>query len=221
VAAALPRLYLVTDRRLAGAAGRSLEEMVAAALGGLPVGAALVQLREKDLAGGELAALGARVLAVCRARGARLLVNDRLDVALAIGADGVHLPEAGLPVEAARRVAPAGFLVGRSVHGAVGAAAAATAGADLVLCGPVWPTPSKAGLGEPLGESALADAARAVAAARPATCLFAIGGVDQPGRAQAARAAGAHGVAAIRAWLTAADPAAAAAALPRAVGGVG
>jgi thiamine-phosphate pyrophosphorylase len=151
---------------------------------------ALVQVREKHLAGRALLALVTRVVAM----GARVLVNDRLDVALAAGASGVQLPERGLPVGDARALAPRPFLVGASRHDLDGARAAAAAGADLIVLGPIWETPGK---GAPLGLAAL-TAARADLPAHVELC--AIGGIDSPERAAAAAAAGADRVAAIRAY---------------------
>jgi thiamine-phosphate pyrophosphorylase len=218
---ALGRLYLIADPIASrGAAGdRDICVVVEAALAGVPAGAMLVQLRARELGGGALLALARRLRAITAGRGALLLVNDRLDVALAAGADGVHLPEHGLDVAAVRAVAGPDFLVGVSRHSAGDAAAAARAGADLIVCGPVWPTPSKPGAA-PLGLDALARAAAGIAAARApgrSAHLFALGGVDRPERARAARAAGAHGIASIRGFCAAADPAAAAAALYAAV----
>ncbi|HWN67399.1 MAG TPA: thiamine phosphate synthase [Haliangium sp.] len=214
---ALGRLYLITDQRAAG--DRDLDDVVEAALAAVPAGAMLIQLRARDLGAGDLLALARRLRAITARRGALLLVNDRLDVALAAGADGVHLPERGLDVAAVRAVAGPDFLVGVSRHSAGDAAAAARAGADLIVCGPVWPTPSKPGA-VPLGVEALAEAAAGVAAGvapgRSAR-LFALGGVDTPARARAARAAGAHGVASIRALCAAEDPGAAAASMFAAV----
>jgi thiamine-phosphate pyrophosphorylase len=208
----LPRLVLVTDRL--AAAPRMLGDVVAAALAGVPAGAALVQLREKDLGGGELLALARHLRQVAAARGCALLVNDRLDVALAVGAAGVHLPEQGLPVAAARQLTGPDFVVGASVHDPAAAIAAAAAGASFVVLGPIHTTPSKASFGAPLGAAALAAAATRAAASCP---VFAIGGIDSPARARAARVAGAHGVAVIRAVMSAADPTTAAAALYEAV----
>lgn len=213
---ALGRLYLITDQSATG--GRDLGAVVEAALAGVPAGALLVQLRAPELGAGALLALARRLRAITAARGALLLVNDRLDVAIAVGADGVHLPERGLDIATVRAVAGPDFLVGVSRHSAGDAAAAARAGADLVVCGPVWPTPSKPGA-TPLGLDALAQAAAGVAGEAAGrspgrrTRLYALGGVDTPERARAARAAGAHGVASIRAFCAAADPGAAAAAM--------
>lgn len=213
----LGRLYLITDRRAAG--HRDLETVLDAALGALPPGAALVQLRERDLSARELITLARRLHAITAAHACPLLINDRLDVALAAGADGVHLPEAGLDIAVARVLAGPDLLIGVSTHSAEGAARAARDGADIIVCGPVWPTPSKAGMGEPLGLDALAAAVRAVqdttdaasfVAAGRRPHLYALGGIDTLERARQARYAGVHGVAAIRAFFAAPDPAAAA-----------
>jgi len=151
---------------------------------------ALVQLRDKHASG---AALYERATAIVQL-GARLLVNDRLDVALAAGAAGVHLPEDGLDLATARALGAK--LVGCSRHTPAAAAAAEAAGADLVILGPIFPTPSKPGVA-PLGVQAL-TAARAAMTGRARLC--AIGGIDDAARAAEARAAGATAIAAIRAW---------------------
>jgi thiamine-phosphate pyrophosphorylase len=190
------RLYLVTDRR--GTGGRPLEAVLEGCLGaGLPA----VQLREKDLPAGELARLATDLLALTRRHGARLLVNDRADVALAVGADGVHLPATGLPPAAARRVIGPTRLLGVSTHTAAEVEAAAAAGADFAVFGPVYDTPSKRTDGEPQGLDRLAAACR-----RSSLPVLAIGGVTAE-RVGEVRAAGAAGVAVIRALLGAGDPA--------------
>jgi len=153
----------------------------------------LVQVREKDLDGGPLLALVRAALAT----GAAVAVNDRLDVALAAGAHGVHLPEHGLSIEAVRGIlaarGPADFAIGASCHSIEGARAAALAGAELAQLGPIWETPGK---GPPLGPAALA-AARSALGARAR--LVAVGGIDSAERARDALRAGADAVAAIRA----------------------
>jgi thiamine-phosphate pyrophosphorylase len=199
------RLYVVTDRRAAEAAGRSLPALLDVALSRAERRAArvAVQLREKDLQGGALFALARELRAVTRDHGARLLVNDRLDVALAAEADGVHLPANGLPADAARRLLAAVGLIGVSTHSAAEVAAAKVKGADFVLLGPIYDTLSKRRYGAPLGLTPLASAA--AAAGLP---VFAIGGIT-PERVAEVRAAGAHGVACVGAVMSAADPAAA------------
>jgi thiamine-phosphate pyrophosphorylase len=190
------RLYLVTDRRLVS----HLPSAVRAALSGIPPGTAAVQLREKDLPAARLLELARELLPVCKAASAPLLVNDRADVALAAGADGVHLPSQGLPVAPARSLLGAAKLVGVSCHTTSEVAGAHAAGADFALFGPVWDSPGKIAQ----GLSALKGAVRA----SPLPVL-AIGGVT-PETARLAMEAGAAGVACIRAVLGALDPAAAA-----------
>src|SRR5262245_36060995 len=193
-------LLLVTDRRAAQARGRDLLDLVGEVLAGVPSGGAVVQLREKDMPARELLHLTRQLVEMAHERRCPLLVNDRIDVALAAGADGVQLPESGLPIAAARRLShPGRFLVGMSVHGADAAGAAARDGADLVVCGPVWDTPSKRETGlSPIGTAELGAAARAIAHTGSPARLYAIGGITTPENASAAAAAGAHGVAAIR-----------------------
>jgi len=196
-------LYLITDRHQTG--GRPLLEVVEAALSG---GVRAVQLREKDLPTTELYDLAWELRALTARYDARLLINERIDVALAVEADGVHLGINSLPVTAARRIAPE-LLIGYSSH-AVGEAAAALAkGADFVTFGPVFPTPSKAAYGQPLGLAALAEACE-----RLRGPIFALGGVKQANLAQIT-ASGCYRVALISDVLAAPDPAAAAEAIRR------
>lgn len=173
----------------------------------LAAGVDAIQLRDRAAAGGALLAAAVALRAATRRHGARLLVNDRLDVAVAAAADGAHLPAASFPIAAARRVLGPGRIIGRSTHAAAEATAAVRDGADYVVLGPIYATPSKARWGAPLGLEPLAAAAGHVVA---------IGGIDAD-RAAAVRAAGACGVAVIAAIFDAADPGAAAAALVRAV----
>jgi thiamine-phosphate pyrophosphorylase len=205
VVGALPRLCVVTDRKVTG--GRSLVEVVGAALEG---GARLVQLREKDLEGGSLFALCEVLFAETRRCGARLLVNDRIDVALAAGADGVVLPANSFPTGVARSLLGEGKLLARSTHSAEEVARAAREGVDFVFFGPVFETPSKAAYGAPQG------IARLEAVAALGVPVFAIGGFTSENAAQAV-AAGAHGVAVIREVMSAPDPRSAASGLLTAV----
>jgi thiamine-phosphate pyrophosphorylase len=198
----VPRLHLITDRRLV----TSLPERAAAALRGLPPGAVAVHLREKDLGGGALLALARALRRACDVAGQLLLVNDRLDVALAAGADGVHLPSAGVPVADARRMLGPAALVGSSCHSRADVARALREGASYATFSPVFDTPSKRQFGAPVGVPALREAA---ALGLP---LVALGGIDAA-RMPEVRAAGAVGVAAIRAWLVGDDPGAAVRAL--------
>lgn len=204
----IPLVHLITDRRLVP----DLPARADAALAGAPPGALAVHLREKDLGGRDLLALARALAGVCRARGQVLLVNDRVDVALAAGAAGVHLPSAGIPPRDARSLLGEGALVGVSCHSEEDVARAREGGASFATFGPVHDTPSKRPWGPPVGEAALARAARL------GLPLVALGGIDAE-RAGGARAAGASGVAAMRAWLEGPDPARAVRALLRAFSG--
>ncbi len=137
-----PVVCWVTDRRRCGAHWRRdlVERVTRAARAGVH----LVQVRERDLEGRELIGLVRACLEAVSGTAARIVVNDRLDVALAAGAHGVHLPSNGLPGAVVRRVAPRGFLVGRSVHSVSEAIRSARAGGlDYLVFGTVFPTPSK------------------------------------------------------------------------------
>ncbi len=196
----------VTDRRALGltepqALARILQTIARAA----DAGADAVQLREKDLSGRAL--LEWTESALARAGDSKIVVNDRLDAALAARAAGVHLRSESLPVaEVAqfRRAgrAPAGFLIGRSCHAVEEALQAERDGADYVFFGPVFATPSKARFGPPQGVDALADVCR-----RVRIPVLAIGGVTLE-NAGACKAAGAAGVAAIRLFQESEDLAA-------------
>jgi thiamine-phosphate pyrophosphorylase len=192
----------VTDRR--ATAGRPLLGVVEACLG---AGLRAVQLREKDLPARDLFHLATDLRALTARHRARLFVNDRVDVALAVGADGVHLPGAGLPPAAARALVGPERLVGVSTHSAEEAEAAAPEGADLVVFGPIYDTPSKRPFGAPRGLAELTAACR-----KTRLPVIAIGGVTAA-RVPELREAGAAGVAVIRALLEAQDPAAATKAL--------
>ena len=193
-------LYFVTDRKQT--ANRPLADVVHAALDG---GVRAVQLREKDLEGRELYALAEQLRALTRRYQARLLVNDRLDVALAVEADGVHLGQNSFAVKDARRLLGAEKLIGVSTHSQHEIAAAQEA--DFLVFGPVYYTPSKAAYGEPQG----LDRLRA-AVAHSAAPVFAIGGIKTERVAEVLET-GAHGIAMISAISAATDPAQAAQAL--------
>ena len=201
------RLYLVTDRQQT--AGRPLIEVIAAAAQGGPQrterapASLAVQLREKDLSARELYDLGARLQEVLSPHRLPLLINDRLDVALALDADGVHLAGHSLPTRSARRALGPDKLLGVSTHSLDAARQAEQEGADFVVFGPVFATPSKLAYGPPQGLSQLAAVAREV----PIPVLG-IGGIT-PANLPQVRRTGAHGVAMIRAVLAAPDPCAA------------
>ncbi len=195
------RAVVITDRslmvsadRLArgnwGAIATEFGEAVAEVVAAHPPGELLVQVREKDLDGGPLFALVRAALGV----GARVAVNDRLDVALAAGADAVHLPGVGLPIAVARALA-SDLVIGVSIHDPAHAREAAAAGADLVQLGPIFATPGK---GTPLGVGALTTARRDLAD-HVGVHLVAVGGIETAAQITAACDAGAHATAAIRA----------------------
>jgi thiamine-phosphate pyrophosphorylase len=192
-------LYLVTDRHRTR--GRPLVHVVEAALEG---GVRLVQLREKDLPARELAALARELRAITRRHGAALLINDRLDVAVAVDADGVHLPASSFSVADARQLLGPGRIIGISTHSPEEAAMAGRAGADFAVFGPLFETPSKQSYGPPLGLERLSAATKATGIP-----VLAIGGVTAA-RIPAVLSCGAAGVAMIRAVLEAEDPAGAA-----------
>jgi thiamine-phosphate pyrophosphorylase len=204
---AAPRLYLITDRQATG--GRPLAGVVAQAVGGiagsgLAPGDVAVQLREKDLSGRALTELARELRAVTAAAGVALYINDRIDVALAVGADGVHLGGTSLDAGAAARVA-GGLALAVSAH-APGEVTALKNAADgrvaFALLGPIFDTPSKRSFGAPLGAAAVSEAARA------GLPVVAVGGIGFD-RVRALLAVGAHGVACIRAVMASPDPAAA------------
>lgn len=200
-------LIVVTDPDCG--AGRDVVEVVRRALAG---GAPSIQLRAKDASAREMAELGRRLLIETRRAGALLFVNDRVDVALAIGADGAHVGNDDLPLPAARRIVPAGFILGRSVDRVDDVADAVAEGADYLGAGPVYPTGSKLDTGPVMGPDGLRKACEAAGAVP----VVGIGGIDRA-NASAVAAAGAVGVAVIAAVMRAEEPGEAAAAILRAV----
>jgi thiamine-phosphate pyrophosphorylase len=203
----VPRLLLVTDRRATG--DRALTDVIGAALRGIAgtgvaPGEVAVQLREKDVTARELVELARTLRATTAAAGAALYINDRADVALAVGADGVQVTGSSLGPAEVARIAPT-LAIGVSAHAAAEVAAlrdAAGARVAFAVLGPIKDTPAKRRYGPPLGLGALADAARS------GVPVVAIGGLG-PDDAGDALTAGASGVACIRAVMAAPDPAAA------------
>jgi len=187
-------LLLVTDRKQVT---RPLLEVVEECLEG---GLRAVQLREKDLPVRELLGMAAPLREATRRRGARFLVNDRVDVALAVGADGAQRTHESLPVSVMREVGGPGFMVGASVHSVAEARTVAAEGADFLVFGPVFDTPSKRPYGPPQGLAALGQVTAAVA-----TPVLAIGGISAD-RVRDILAVGAVGVGVISAILAAARP---------------
>ncbi|HEV8540706.1 MAG TPA: thiamine phosphate synthase [Nitrospiraceae bacterium] len=185
-------LYLVTDRHQTG--GRPLVPLLREALEG---GLQAIQLRERDLATRSFLALAQEVLRLTREYGALLLLNDRVDLAMALGADGVHLRADSVPVAVARRLLGPDRVVGVSAHSVEEVVRAEADGADFAVLGPAYETSSKRPYGPPIGLAPIGEAAR-----RCRIPVFAIGGIT-PVRAQEVRREGAFGVAVISSILSA------------------
>ena len=189
-------LCLVTDR--AQTRGRDLVTVVAECLAaGLPA----VQLREKDLGAADLAALARQLQPLTREHRARLIVNDRVDVALAVGADAVQRTHTSLAVDDMRAIAGLRLRIGASVHSLDDARDAEARGADWIVFGPVYDTASKRQYGAPQGLEKLVAVVRAVRIP-----VVAIGGIT-PARVAEVRRTGARGVGVISAILAADSPA--------------
>ncbi len=182
-------LYLITDRHHTG--GRPLLEVLSRAF---EAGVMAIQIREKDLGGRELLSLASSIRSSIP--GARLFVNDRVDVALAASADGVHLGQQGIPVRAVRERFR-DILIGASTHSLDEALRAEEEGADFVTFGPVFYTPSKVPYGPPLGVERLKKVTE-----RVGIPVFAIGGIKRENVKEVIDA-GAHGVALISAIMEA------------------
>ena len=193
-------LYLITNRRAflrspeitqADAARLQIETIDRAA----QAGCQLIQIREKDLSAKTLSEFTRAAIICARPRGARVLVNDRFDVAIAAGADGVHLRATSIPVREIRGVTESkglsDFLIGVSTHSIAEAKLAEEGGADFIVCGPVYDTPSKRAFGAPLGLELFAEICDAVKI--PA---LALGGINLSNYPEPLRR-GASGVAAV------------------------
>jgi len=187
-------LYLVTDRKLAG--HRNLLEVVQKAIKG---GVTVVQLREKDLSAREFYELGIRIKELMPPD-VPLLIDDRLDLALAIGTAGLHLGQRDLPVEIARKLLGPGAIIGLSVENPVQLQAASKLPVDYIAISPVFSTPTKTDTGPAWGLDGLRTA-------RELTCLplVAIGGINEHNAASVVQA-GADGVAVVSAICAAPDP---------------
>jgi thiamine-phosphate pyrophosphorylase len=203
--AMLGRLHVLTDAR----AGR---DAIGLAAGAVEAGAPVVQLRVKGRTDRELYDLGTRLMAVCTRHGTTCIVNDRVDIALAIGAHGTHLGADDLSVAAVRRVAGPGHLIGGTAREPGQAARLVAEGADYLGVGPAYRTSTKDGLPAPLGAEGISAVARAVAVP-----VIAIGGVTAD-RVRPLVAAGAYGIAVVGAVSDATDPALATVSLLTALG---
>jgi thiamine-phosphate pyrophosphorylase len=188
------RLLLVTDRRQTK--GRPLVPLLQRVL---TAAAPAIQLRERDLSARELMTLAREVQALTASHRSQLLINDRIDVALALEGVGVHLRSNSLPVPVARQMLGAQRLLGISVHAVEEAVQAESQGVDYIVLGPIYETPSKQMFGPPLGIHTLEKACKLVRVP-----ILGIGGVTAA-RAREMRRAGAFGAAVVTAILSATD----------------
>lgn len=210
----------VTDRKLLRGAPESSAALLERIRAAIAAGVGWIQLREKDLSGRALAGLAREAIAAARGTATQIIINDRLDVAIAAGAAGVHLGGASLPVaevaawcaknapargaggdeeQAVGLTTGATFLVGASCHSLAEAQAAERAGAQYVIFGPVYSTPSKSQYGAPQGLARLEEVCRAVRVP-----VLAIGGITLENAGECLRA-GAGGIAAIRLFQESGD----------------
>jgi len=188
-------LYLITGR--SETHGRNLEFVVEEALRG---GVRAVQLREKDLTTKELYETAYELRRLTSRYGAKLFINDRVDVALAVDADGVHIGASSLPMYKVRRLLGEKKLIGVSCHNQVQAITAQEMGADFVTFGPVFFTPSKAEYGDPVGVELLQTVARMLQIP-----VFALGGIKRENCAEVV-CCGVRGIALISALMSAPEP---------------
>ncbi len=188
-------LYLVTDRGLAR--GRSMLDIVKAAVSG---GVTCVQLREKDCSTLEFIEQALAIKNFLQAREVPLIINDRLDVALVVAADGVHLGQSDMPLEMARKIAGPSMLVGISAESVQDAVEAEKGGADYLGVSPIYATPTKTDTAPPLEVEGLREIRK-----RVKIPLVAIGGLNKSNAAEIIRN-GADGVAVVSAIIAADDP---------------
>jgi thiamine-phosphate pyrophosphorylase len=189
------KLYLITDRKLFSAACSlyfAIEDALAA-------GVRAIQLREKDLSIRELFDVAQWMRDLTNEYEAKLIINDRVDIALSVGADGVHLGQQSIPAHAVRKIAGDKLVIGISAHGVDEALAAEQSGADFITLGPVYETLSKLKYGKPIGIEKMSKVK-----SRIAIPVLAIGGIKQE-RVHELKAAGADGIAMISAIFTAKD----------------
>lgn len=194
------RLYLITDRKLFS----DINDFMKAIEEALSAGIKAVQLREKDLSTRELLDMAYRFRELTAGYNAKLFINDRLDIALSVDADGVHLGQSGIPVRAVRKVVKDRLMIGCSAHNETEAVEAEAEGADFITFGPIFRTPSKLKYGEPVGFRSLQEVKRKVSLP-----IFGIGGIKSENIHDVLNS-GASGIALISGILAEADRAAAA-----------
>lgn len=190
------RLYLITDRKLIPQKYSSPIDAVEDVLKG---GVKAVQLREKDLPVRELLQMAYRLRELTASYNARLFINDRVDVAISVRADGVHLGQNSMPPEAVRRITGVDTLIGVSAHSLGEAVAAQEGGADFITFGPIYDTPSKRRYGPPVGIKRLAETVE-----RVTIPVFGLGGIELE-HVRKVIQAGAYGVSLISAILSSED----------------
>lgn len=191
----IPRLYLITDRKLFAdnkAFFNAIEES-------LDAGIEAVQLREKDLPTRKLLEMAYKLRDITSQYNASLFINDRVDIALCVSATGIHLGQASLPASAVRKIAGKSFLIGVSTHSLNEVIEAEGQGADFITFGPLYQTPSKMSYGMPVGLDALKDVRR-----RVSMPILGIGGINLDNISDV-MATGADGVAMIRGILAEGD----------------
>jgi thiamine-phosphate pyrophosphorylase len=196
-----PILYLITRGATAEAttsASEHFQDILDQVSAAVAAGIQLIQLREKRLTARVLFELTARAAEITRGTSTRLLVNDRADIAAGAGADGVHLTTRSLEPQIVRRTFGDDFLIGASTHSLAEGTNARDGGADFVVFGPIFPTPSKEGYGPPRGVSSLAD----VASELSPFPVLALGGISIENARECLRA-GASGIAGISLFQTA------------------
>lgn len=189
------KLYLITDRKLFG----DSYTLYAAVEEALKDGVKAVQLREKDLGIRELLEMAYKMKEITKKYKAKLFINDRVDVALAVKADGVHLGQSSMPPSAVRKIAKDKLMIGVSTHGIKEALEAEKRGADFITLGPVYKTPSKLKYGKPIGIDVLKKVK-----SRVSIPVFAIGGIKED-KVKEVMGAGADGIALISGILGAVD----------------
>ena len=192
----LPKLYLITDRKQTYKQRRLVDTVKEL----LQAGIRMVQLREKDLSAAELYPLARDLRLLTHRYNALLLINDRIDIAQAVGADGVHLGGHSLPIKKTREILGSQALIGVSTHSALEAESAQNQGADFITYGPVFFTPSKAPFGPPVGVNSLQTVCNCCKIP-----VYALGGVKIDNTVEIMNS-GAYGVSMISALLSAPDP---------------
>lgn len=187
------RLYLITDRKLTEDLFWVVEEA-------LKAGVKALQVREKDLSSRELVNLSERLYEIARRYKAMVFINDRIDIAISMGLDGVHLGVNSIPVDVVRKKWGRELLIGVSTHSLEEALEAQAGGADFITFGPVYETPSKIKYGPPKGIEALKEVC-----SRVSIPVFAIGGININNTREVLDA-GAYGVALISAIMASKTP---------------